>query len=326
MKQILEHSARCTTLVHDEMIHWVSGLLKDARLEAVDVWGRFPPEGTVRSHLVLFPYRVGPEPKNLENARGASIMTREAFPSDKIGKVPPPWRNLGIQLLEAVNLLYPEAGQLDTPSRPAVVPFPRVADLPKPLQAWYRNEDPKAEDPFVLVDDGELYARPPSLRWKPGISIWAHYIAVAGDPGRGVSDRTSDAPPLSLGALSVLTVGIQLERNLKVELPPMPFSDQLRTYLIAVRDSLAEMGTDEAVALHGEMVKALEALTRTTTYDYAVLPVHDLSMHEFALLTQALQRPLQAVLNFKLNFQLGDIPEFQPSTVVSMRYARNKKN
>jgi hypothetical protein len=56
-----------------------------------------------------------------------------------------------------------------------------------------------------------------------------------------------------------------------------------------------------------------------------VIPVHDLTMHEFALLTQALQRPLQAVLNFRLNFSFGDIPEFQPSTVVSMRYARNKK-
>lgn len=322
IQPVLEHTARVTNLVHDELIHWVSSLLKDARLEAVDVWGRFPPEGTVRSHLVLFPYRVGPEPKNLENARGASIMTTEAFPSDKIGKVPVPWRNLGRHLLDAVNLLYPEAGYLDTPARPMVMPYPKVDDLAPALKAWYLAQPVDGEDPFVLRDETGLYGRPPSLRWKPGISVWSHYIAVAGDPGRGVSDRTSDAPPLSLAALSVLTVGIQLVRNLFVELPPMPFDPQLRTYLEAVRDALKSHPNPDAGPLHEHMVDALAALDRTARYDFAVLPVHDLTMHEFALLTQALQRPLQAVLNFRLNFAFGDIPEFQPSSVISMRHVK----
>lgn len=322
---ILEHSARITNLVHDELIAWVGSLLKDAGLEAVDVWGRFPPEGTIRSHLVLFPYRVGPEPKNLENARGASIMTREQFASDRVQKIPTPWRDLGRNLLDAVTILYPDATAIDTPARPSVLPFPRVDELPAPLRAWYRAQDPEDEEPFVLVDEGEWFARPPSLRWKPGISVWAHYIAVAGDPGRGVSDRTSEAPPLSLAALSVLSVGIQLVRNLKVELPPMPFEKKLRGYVEAVRDALAEIDTVEAGQLKDQMNDTLAALQRTATYDFSVIPVHDLTMHEFALLTQALQRPLQAVLNFRLNFSFGDIPEFQPSTVVSMRYARNKK-
>jgi len=325
LQPALEHTARVTSLVHDDLIGWVGGLLKDAGLEAVDVWGRFPPEGTIRSHLVLFPYRVGPEPKNLENARGASIMTRESFPSDRVHKVPVPWRNLGQNLLEAVGILYPDAMGLDTPNRPAILPFPKVDGLPEPLREWYRAQDPGAEEPFVLAEEGELYARPPSLRWKPGISVWAHYIAVAGDPGRGVSDRTSDAPPLSLAALSVLSVGIQMVRNLYVELPPMPFSPQLRSYITAVRDALGVVGSPEAAELHGKMTETLEALSRTARYEFSVVPVHDLTMHEFALLTQALQRPLQAVLNFRLNFAFADIPEFQPSTVVSMRYARNKR-
>jgi hypothetical protein len=324
LQPVLEHTARVTTLVHDDLIAWVGSLMKDAGLEAVDVWGRFPPEGTIRSHLVLFPYRVGPEPKNLENSRGASIMTREQFASDRVHKVPVPWRNLGTNLLEAVNLLYPDAGQLDTPSRPAVLPFPRVDMLPEPLREWYRAQDPATEDPFTLMDEGELYARPPALRWKPGLSLWAHYIAVAGDAGRGVSDRTSDAPPLSLAALSVLSVGIQLIRNLYVELPPMPFQPNLKSYVTAVRDALGTLETEEAAELQGKMTETLAALQRTARYEFSVIPVHDLTMHEFALLTQALQRPLQAVLNFRLNFSFGDIPEFQPSTVVSMRYARNK--
>jgi hypothetical protein len=326
MKEIYAHTAKITNLVHDELIGWVGGLLKDAGLESVDVWGRFPPEGTVRSHLVLFPYRVGPEPKNLENARGASIMTHEAFASDKVGKVPVPWRNLGHHLLDSINLLFPEAGYLDTPARPAVMPYPRVDDLPEPLREWYAKQPSDVENPFVVREDGEAYARPPSLRWKPGLSLWAHYIAVAGDAGRGVSDRTSDAPPLSLGALSVLSVGIQLQRLINVELPPMPFSDDLRRYLEVVRDALGQIKTAEAEILHQSMVEALLALDRVATYQFGVIPVHDLSMHEFALLTQALQRPLQAVLNFRLQFSLGDVPEFLPSAVVSMRNARNPRD
>lgn len=323
MKELYAHTAKVTNLVHDELIAWVGGLLKDAGLESVDVWGRFPPEGTVRSHLVLFPYRVGPEPKNLENARGASIMTHEAFASDKVGKVPLPWRNLGHHLLDAINLLFPETGQLDTPARPSVMPYPLVDELPEPLRAWYAKQPLDNENPFLVREDGETYARPPALRWRPGLSLWAHYIAVAGDAGRGVSDRTSDAPPLSLGALSVLSVGIQIQRQINVQLPPMPFSDELRGYLEAVRDALGVVKSDEAAVLHQNMVDALTALDRVAVYQFGVIPVHDLSMHEFALLTQALQRPLQAVLNFRLQFNLGDVPEFMPSAVVSMRNARH---
>lgn len=325
IKPILEHAGRVTNLVHDELIRWVSGLLKDARLESVDVWGRFPPEGTVRSHLVLFPYRVGPEPKNSENARGASIMTPDPFPSDKVGKVPTPWRNAGQQLYEAVNVLFPDAGRLDTPSRPNIVPFPRLSDLPAPLRSWYGDQPRDLDETFVLEDAGELFARPPALHWRPGISVWAHYLAVAGDPGRGVSDRTSDAPPLSLAALSVLTVGIQLQRQLMVELPPMPFPSQLRSFLVATEQALRISAAPEAGPLAEQMQEVLVSLERTTAYPFAVIPVHDLTMHEFALLTQALQRPLQAVLNFRLQFALGDLPEFLPSSMVSMRHARMKK-
>lgn len=324
-KPVLDHSARLTSLVHDELIRWVGGLLKDGGLESVDVWGRFPPEGTVRSHLVLFPYRVGPEPKTMETSKGASILTTDPFPSDKVGRIPPPWRTLGKLLVEALNLLYPDAGQLDTPSRPTTLPFPRVTDLPKPLQTWYSSQDPSIPDPFVLVEEGESYARPPALHWRPGISVWAHYLAVAGDAGRGVSDRTSDAPPLSLAALAVLTVGIQLERNIAVQLPPMPYDKHLRTYLDAVGESLDLLATEETIELARKLREAKTELDRTAEYSFAVIPVHDLTMHEFALLTQALQRPLQAVLNFRLMFSLGDIPEFSPSSVVSMRYARNKR-
>jgi hypothetical protein len=324
-KPVLEHASKVTNFVHDELIRWVGGLLKDGGLESVDVWGRFPPEGTVRSHLVLFPYRVGPEPRILENSRGASLMTSETFPSDKVGKVPTPWRNLGKLMYEAVNLLYPDAGGIDTPARPSTLPFPRLADMPAPLRAWYEAQDRTLAESFVIEEDGELYARPPALGWRPGISVWAHYIAVAGDAGRGVTDRTSDAPPLSLAALAVITVGVQLERSVTVELPPMPYAAELRTWLDAAVESLAQSGDAERIALGEQIADARKALERTAEYSFAIIPHHDLTMHEFALLTQAMQRPLQAVLNFRIMFSLGDVPEFAPTSVVSMRYARNKR-
>ncbi len=325
MKAMLSHTNKVTQLVHDELISWTGSLLRDAGLEAVDVWGRFPPEGTVRSHLVLFPYRVGPEPKNLENARGGTLMTREAYPSDRVGRIPKPWRELGMRLLDTVGILFPEAGVIDTPSRHNVAPFPRVDELPKPLRDWYMAQEPDHADSFVLKEDGDLYARPPALHYRPGLSVYAHYIAVAGDAGRGVSDRTSDAPPLSLAALAVLSVGIQKQRNIHVELPPMPFSPELFGYLQATRDALKLSDHEDAGPLAELIEDSLQAVNKTSTYDFAVIPIHDLSMHEFALLTQALQRPLQAVLNFRMAFQLGDEPEFKPSVVVSMRQGRQTK-
>jgi len=326
MKSMLLHTSRVTNLVHDELIRWVGGLLKDAGLEAVDVWGRFPPEGTIRSHLVLFPYRVGPEPKNLENARGATLMTRDRYPSDKVGRVPTPWRNLGSTLMDIVNRMYPDAGQLDTPARPATLPFPFVDDLPKPLRDWYASKSPEEAEPWVLEEDGDLYARPPALSWRPGVAIGTHYIAVAGDAGRGVSDRTSDAPPLSLAALSCLTVGIQVERVLKASLPPMPYPDDLKDFLLALREACKLMDNEEYHELGDQLEQNIADLEKVAEYSFGILPMHDLSMHEFALLTQALQRPLQAVLNFRLMFSFGDYPVFEPSSVVSFRYARNKKN
>lgn len=324
LQPILEHTNIVTTAVHDELIRWSQGLLRQAGLESVDVWGRFPPEGTVRSHLVLFPYRVGPEPKSLENSRGASIMVRKALPSDKVARVPTPWRDLGKQLVEASHGLFPPV-TVDRPQTRKRFPFPTLSELPSALADWYASQDTQAEDPWTMTHDGELYARAPSLSWFPGVSLFAHYIAVAGDPGRGVSDRTSDAPPLSLGALSTLTVGIQHERILNVELPAMPAPPELMGFVEAMRSALISHDDEDLRALGERMAETIVALSATEAYQFGIVPVHDLSMHEFALLTQALQRPLQAVLNFRIAFQLGATPVFAPGTVVSLPMPQGKE-
>lgn len=330
MNALYTHVSKVTGAVHETLIRWTGNLLKDSGLESVDVWGRFPPEGTVRSHLVLFPYRVGPEPKMLENAPGTSLMRIDSTRRERTTFIPTPWLELGRLLTLASERFYPEAGMVDTPRRPMVSPYPKLEDLPGPLREWYRSRA-DSDKAWVVEDFGVAHCRPPAAFWKPGVTVMAHYLAVAGDPGRGVADRTSDAPPLSLSALSVLTVGIQVERQIAVELPPMPFDRDMDGYVNAVADALDELdeseeveeGTEHPHQQAAQLRTLLTELTSPAEVNFSVIPVHDLSMQEFALLTQALQRPLQAVLNFRLTFELGARVEFTPSATVSMRQARN---
>ena len=45
--------------VHESVEDWARDLLRTAGLETIEIYGQFPPEGSVASHIVLFPYRMG---------------------------------------------------------------------------------------------------------------------------------------------------------------------------------------------------------------------------------------------------------------------------
>jgi hypothetical protein len=318
-----KYAAAVTTAVHEELIRWAGRLLQDAGLEVVDVWGRFPPEGTVRSHLVLFPYRVGPEPKMIENASGGSLMVpREQIYKDS---VPDGWADLGGIINGAIQRLYPDSGTVnDRKWAASGSPYPRVVDLPKPMQAWYRHaESIEPEAGWIIRADEHERGRPPSIRWRPGIIITANYIAVTGDPGRGTTERTSDTAPLSLATLSVLATAVQIQRGIKVTLPAPPAPESLMSFLPALADSLEELGGDRE-----ELAADLRALTKKLTSpevsDVEVHPLHDLTNQEFALLTQALQRPLQAVFNLRIRFRFGAGPLFEPTAALRIATHREK--
>ena len=55
----LEYISLVTSSVHDAVEGWARSLLRDAGIETTEVYGQFPPEGSVASHIVLFPYRLG---------------------------------------------------------------------------------------------------------------------------------------------------------------------------------------------------------------------------------------------------------------------------
>lgn len=315
-----KYAAEVTTNVHEELIRWASRLLHDAGLEVIDVWGRFPPEGTVRSHLVLFPYRVGPEPVMIDNAQGASLMG--TIDNARRRGVPSSWDRIGNLISAGVQRLYPDSGNINDRKWAAASPYPAIDDLPEPIREWYKMADaaqPKAG--WVIRVDEHERGRPPSILWRPGITITAHYIAVTGDPGRGTTERTSDTAPLSLATLSVLATAIQMERGIKVKMPPIPMPDILRSFIPALSDSLEELGGSRE-ELAAEIREHYEKLINPEVIDIGVMPLHDLSNQEFALLTQALQRPLQAVLNMRVRFKFGAGPMFEPTAAVKMAYQR----
>ena len=57
--------------VHESVEGWARDLLRTAGLETTEVYGQFPPEGSVASHVVLFPYRMGGADSQIATPIGA---------------------------------------------------------------------------------------------------------------------------------------------------------------------------------------------------------------------------------------------------------------
>jgi len=308
-----QHTADLTHTVHDALVRWGRRLLKMADLETVEVYGQFPPEGTTASHMVLFPYWVGPLPKMVEQGRQMSLMNPVKHGDGKVNFVPIGWWQLGEVLSRISAEWYPNV-------RPMVgdknhpVPMPKLADLPKPMQKWYRDTDKATGDNEYWIAKWNKvdHAPPPALAWKPGIHLVVRYIAVASDPGRGTSQYSSTGAPLALPALAVLATSVHLERRVKLTAKPPPLPEHLDTFLTAMSKSIK--GPDK------EKLDDLTKLLKTPEeVGIAISPVDDLSNQEFALLMQALQRPLQACLNFQVRMVLGSEPVFEPGVVTRTR-------
>jgi hypothetical protein len=311
------HVANVTREVHDALMRWARRLLQEAGLESLEVYGQFPPVGTVASHLVLFPYRVGPEPKMVETSSGASLLGGRPLGSDRVNLVPRPWLELGAAFAACLQELFslaPLVGHQRAPTGD-LVPYPRLSTLPKPLQAWYLDAARGAPNDWLVDSEGMRFALPPALTWHPGIVVTARYIAVVGEPGRGTSERTSVSAPVSLSALSVLTAGLHMDNMLSVRLAPLPCEDILLRY----GEALALCFDGGADPRAGRLTEALRAVQRDDELPVQIHPIHDLTNHEFALLMQALQKPLQAALNLQLRLHLAAQPLFTPSAAVQIR-------
>lgn len=321
---IYKHVATVTSEVHDSLVRWARRVLIEADLEEVEVYGQFPPKGTVRSHVVLFPYRVGPEPKMMENAPGMSLLTGSDRNEERALFVPTPWLDLGQHMGAALEKLFPRvsvAARDRGRTHRHGSPYPRVAELPGPLRKWYTQAKPTAGQPWTMKLGEDELAIAPSLWWKPGIQVTIGYVAIAGEVGRGTqaSERTSASAPLALSALSVLATSVQIERELFTRLPPLPYPPEMETYGQALVKGLEERKADGDLELASKLRRAVNHISEAGETPYAIIPVHDLSNQEFALLMQAMQRPLQAALNLRLRLPLASRPVFGPSLSIDVR-------
>lgn len=321
------HTAMVTTAVHDQLIGWARDLLHDADLEIVDVYGRFPPEGTTRSHLVMFPYRVGPDPKMMDFSKPVSLFRSPRRREHRGPNVPVEWSDLGGTMSKYFEQMYPQIEPYDPKhAHRGDSPYPLVENLPEPLAAWYGGKEPQDDGEGWVLDIGGRRARPPSLMWRPGIHISAFYIALASDPGRGTSSRTSDTAPLALAALSVLSVGIQTQRTIKVRLPHRAVPDDFFAFVAAFADGLEALDLGDEAAEDADRLRQLNDIVGGDSLgDFMIQPVHDLNNQEFALLTQALQRPLQAILNIRLRIPVGAGPQFAPSSQVFVQSRKGER-
>ncbi len=323
---VFEHTNRLTTRVHDELIAWAAGLMQKSGLDVVDVWGRFPPEGATRSHLVVFPYRVGPDPKLIDYVPSVSLLAAPGRSEARNSEIPVEWSELGMHLSHYLEYLYPSIAPPDPRRQFSSSPYPLTSELPAPLRKWYEAQDRSEEGPgWVVEDEAGLHARPPALMWHTGTVVSAYYICVAGDPGRGTSSSTSDTAPLALAALSVLSMGIQHNRTIRVKVPARPIPDGFYDFIEAYAASCKGLGPqDTGEDAPAQMLKMLEFIRAESVGEFQLDPVHDLNNQEFALLTQALQRPLQAVLNLRLRIPVGSGPDFMPSSQIVLNTGRKR--
>lgn len=308
------HIAVTARELNEGLLSWARRLLVEAGLENLEVYGQMPAKGLTSSHLVFFPYRIGPEPKVQENAPGTSLLRPHVALSDPHPFVPTLWLRLGAAMGEAMDALFPQSP--DPLNSREGLQFPLTAALPAPLRAWYEGAGDTDEGPWALPSAEGPRARPASLNWRQGLSATARYIVLAHEPGRGTEDRTSASTPLALSALNVILAAVQLERSVLVTAPPLPLPEGFVEYVRALAESVS------SPELAGRLAAAAEELVEAVRLEVNIMLIQDLNNRELIALMQALQRPLQTSLNMQVRYTLGSGPIFGPTSRVLL-HTRN---
>ena len=304
----LEYVSAVASSVHEEIENWARNLLRDAGIETTEVYGQFPPEGSIASHIVLFPYRIGTGDGQLSQpVRETSLLGKRASGSQ--GSVPDLWFRIGQLITKCIDTAYPKMTKGPFRGRPH--PAPSVDLLPEPLKNWYIAQGDSGKGDSWLTDiKGRQFARLPSLFWKGGLALRYQYLVVVGEGARGTAERRA---PIAVRALSVFTAGAQMQRTLDVRIPPIPFAPEIPSYLEAVAASLTEP-EDQAV-----LQKAIKQLSRPITTTITLLPGSNLTNSDFTGMMQALQRPLQPTLNLAIQLRIDGGPRLEPGINVDVQ-------
>jgi len=305
----LEYISLVTSSVHDAVEGWARGLLREAGIETTEVYGQFPPEGSVASHIVLFPYRLGTGDAQLARPNRSIILMGPRSTASR--EIPDIWKNLGQQITRVIRERFPvmEAG----PRKGQPHPAPQVKQLPDPLRDWYTEQGPDS----VWVNDigGNHFSSMPSLTWEPGITLKLQYLAVVGVGARGTSERQG---PLAIQALSAMAAGAQFQRNLIVRVPPIPYQPELYSFAQAVCHSLNDPESDV-------LLEQLQYINKKANMSVTLFPGGNLTNADFTGLMQALQRPLQPTLHFAVQINVGGGPIFCPGIMPDIASDRKER-
>jgi hypothetical protein len=294
--------------VHESVEGWARDLLRTAGLETTEVYGQFPPEGSVASHVVLFPYRMGGADSQIATPYNELSLMGVRAHKGSVPGMPPVWGRLGELFTECIMEKYPKMTKGPHAGKPH--PAPPISRLPQPLADWYNvQKDTGTGASWVTELGGEQFARLPSLTWVPGASIKVNYLAVVGEGARGTADRDA---PVAVQAMSVLTAGMQLQRSIEVRIPPPAFDRSIVGYAEAVGQTLG----DDRVA---EALVQVEDMDEDLYMPITLLPGNSLSNSDFTGLMQALQRPLQPTLHMAVSLSVGGTPSFTPGVNADVR-------
>ncbi|MBM76200.1 MAG: hypothetical protein CMK59_12425 [Proteobacteria bacterium] len=297
----LEYISSTSTKIHEALEHWARELLREAGLETIEVYGQFPPEGAIASHIVLFPYRLGNSDTHLAQPhRETSLLGLDPSRIPTSG-IPYIWRQIGKAISMCIHQKFPKMTKGPYVGRPH--PAPRIDLLPEPLANWYHEQgDSGGENSWVTNIGGDLYARLPSLAWRSGVMIKIQYLIVVGAGARGTAERTA---PIAVQALSILNAGMQFSNSISMRVPATPFDPKIASYAMAIAESLDH-------ELGDELRLMLPDLDRKMDMALSLLPGASLTNADFTGLMQALQRPLQPTLHLALQANLGGLPVFAP--------------
>ena len=144
--------------VHESVEGWARDLLRSAGLETTEVYGQFPPEGSVASHVVLFPYRMGGADSQIATPYSElSLMGLRAHKGSVPG-MPTVWGRLGELFTECIMEKYPKMTKGPHAGKPH--PAPQISRLPQPLADWYdAQQDTGTGVSWVTELGGEQFAR-----------------------------------------------------------------------------------------------------------------------------------------------------------------------
>ena len=299
----LEYISAVSSSVHEAVENWARNLLRDAGIETTEVYGQFPPEGAVASHIVLFPYRISQGDEQVAQPYQEMSMLGARAEKALTGAIPPDYMLVAKAITRMITEKFPTLQKGPYRGRPH--PAPPIGQLPKSVRDWYEaQEDDGKESAWITKYQDHAFARLPSLAWVNGVTLKIQYLVVVGEGARGTSER---AAPIAIQGLSVLTAGSQMQRQLFIRAPSLPYDPSLDGYIEAVAGCF-----DDDPEFQEQLLATIPRLSKKINLPVKLLPGAKLTNADFTGLMQALQRPLQPTLHLALQMQVGGGPIFAP--------------